>query len=188
MKNKADSSKTTALLVIDVQKGQFSKSTPVYKAEEVLRNITTLVEQAHRVGVPVFYVRHSAKNYLVKGSDDWQFHPSLQPLNKDILIEKTHPSSFEETNLASELEAKHIHSLLVTGLVTHGCVKAACLDAQKRGYQVTLVEDGHSNYNQKAAEYIREWNQKLQADGVTVKPTRSLLKNMQGINTKVVEA
>lgn len=174
MKNKPTQNQSSALLVIDVQKGQFNKHIPVYKAEEVLCNITGLVENAHHQGIPVVFVQHQGKNYLVKGSDDWLFHPNLKPTKADLIIEKTHPSSFEGTHLAAELEAKHIHALVVTGLVTHGCVKATCLDARKRGYQVTLVQDGHSSYSDKAAEYITEWNHKLQTAGVMLKPADSI--------------
>ena len=37
-----------------------------------------------------------------------------------------------------------VKKLIITGLLTHGCVKGACLDAKKLGYEVVLVEDGHS--------------------------------------------
>ena len=60
------------------------------------------------------------------------------------------------------------------GLVTHGCVRATCVDASQRGYQVTLVSDGHSNFHKQAAKVIEEWNQKL-SDGVAqLKPTQEI--------------
>ncbi len=68
-----------ALLIIDVQQGLFRKSTPIYKAEELLQNIHTLVDRAHRAGVPVFYVQHSDQKALVINSQDWQLHSELHP-------------------------------------------------------------------------------------------------------------
>jgi nicotinamidase-related amidase len=50
---------------------------------------------------------------------------------------------------------------VVTGLVTHGCVKATCMGAKDLGYEVILVKDGHSNFNKQAAKLIDEWNRKL---------------------------
>ena len=60
--------------------------------------------------------------------------------------------------------------MIVTGLVTHGCVKATCLGALALGYAVTLAADGHSSYSKEAAPLIEEWNRKLGAAGAQVLP------------------
>jgi nicotinamidase-related amidase len=168
---------TTALLVIDVQQGLFRKSTPIYRAEELLDNINTLVDKAHAANVPVVYVQHSDKLALKKGSDDWRLHPQMQPLKTDDLVHKQHGNAFEETNLGAILDAKGVGRLVVTGLVTHGCVRATCLGAKKLGYHVTLVSDAHSNYSGDAAQLIEEWNQKLQAQGVELKSVANIAFN-----------
>ena len=67
--------KDVALLVIDVQQGLFARSTPIYHADDLLKNIGTLVDRAHRAGAPAFYVQHSSEKILVEGSDEWQLHP-----------------------------------------------------------------------------------------------------------------
>jgi nicotinamidase-related amidase len=163
-----------ALLVIDVQQGLFARSTPIYHADDLLNNITTLVDRAHRAGATVFYVQHSSDKILVEGSDGWQLHPRLRPLKKDRIIHKHHGSAFQDTPLAEELEARRIKRLVVMGLVTHGCVRATCVDASKQGYQVTLVSDGHSNFHKQAARIIAEWNQKLSDAIVQLMPTREV--------------
>jgi len=89
--------KKVALLIIDVQQGLFEKSTPIYKADALLKNIGTLVDRAHRAGAPVFYVQHSDKRFLVKGSDRWQLHPRLHPLDTDHIIHKQHGNASEDT-------------------------------------------------------------------------------------------
>ncbi|MFZ2414275.1 MAG: isochorismatase family protein, partial [Candidatus Cryosericum sp.] len=66
---------STTLLVIDVQRGLFEKSTPVYQGDLVLKNINALVDRAHAAGAPVFYVQHSTKTTLIEDSDAWQLHP-----------------------------------------------------------------------------------------------------------------
>jgi nicotinamidase-related amidase len=157
--------KTTALLVIDVQQGLFRKSTPIYEAEQLLKNINLLVDLAHGESVPVFYIQHSDERTLVKGSQDWQLHPELHPQRMDGIVHKQHGNAFEDTNLDELLKSKNIAHLVVTGLVTHGCVKATCLGACQLGYRVSLVQDGHSSYSKDAARLIEEWNQKLNAQG-----------------------
>lgn len=161
----------TALLVIDIQKELFEKSTPIHQAGELLDNICALINQAHNALVPVFFIQHSSEKILIQGTEGWQFHPRLKPQTKDYIIQKHHGNSFEKTNLGNELENLGIQQLVITGLVTHGCVKATCLGAQELGYEVILVEDGHSNYHIKAQEVIAEWNKKLSLGGIRLVKT-----------------
>lgn len=163
-----------ALLVIDVQQGLFEKSTRIYKADDLLENITTLVDRAYQSGVPVIYVQHSAAKHLVKGSAEWQLHTQLQPQHKDYIIHKQHGNAFEDTPLDEMLRSLHVDTVVVTGLVTHGCVKATCLGARELGYNVILVRDGHSSFSKDAAKLIAEWNEKLSAGQVAVRPTAEI--------------
>jgi nicotinamidase-related amidase len=158
----------SALLVIDVQKGLFRKSTPIYKAEELLENINLLIDSAHETKVPVFLIQHADGRALVKGSDDWQLHPELHYDRTDNIIHKQHGNAFEETNLDQLLKSRTITNLVIAGLVTHGCVRATCLGALNLGYNVSLVGDGHSSYSNQASELTEEWNQKLNAKGVKI--------------------
>lgn len=163
-----------ALLVIDVQKGLFNKSTPIYKADELLTNINKLVDKAHEKDIPVVYIQHSNPTTLVYESNDWQLHAGLEPENRDDRIHKQHGNSFEETSLGHLLDSKSVNSLVVTGLVTHGCVKATCLGALELGYDVVLVKDAHSNYSNEAVELIEKWNNKLSGLGAQVKATNEI--------------
>ena len=43
----------TVLLVIDVQKGLFEKTTPIYKAKQLLENINILIDKARQENVPM---------------------------------------------------------------------------------------------------------------------------------------
>jgi nicotinamidase-related amidase len=154
-----------ALLVIDLQKGLFEKSTPIYKAKQVLENINTLLDRARQAGVSVFFIQHSDKRVLVRGSDAWRLHPEIQPLAEEVVIHKLHGNAFEETNLREELDKRNVSVVVMTGLVTHGCVKATCLGAIEEGYKVVLVSDGHSSYSKDAAQLIEKWNQAIGEKG-----------------------
>ena len=164
----------TALLVIDVQQGLFRKSTPIYRAEPLLNTLTTLIERAHTAGVPVIYIQHASDKVLPFGSADWQLHPRLQPGADDLVVHKQHGNAFEDTPLHAELTSRGIGRVIVTGLVTHGCVKATCLGGLALGYAVTLAADGHSSYSKEAAQLIEEWNRKLDAAGCSVVPASQI--------------
>ncbi len=164
----------TALLVIDVQHGLFHKSTPIYHAEQLLQNLNTLIEWARSGDVTLIYVQHSAPRHLVEGSAEWQLHPRLHQPDGEPVIHKVHGNAFEETRLAELLRDEKVGRLVVSGLVTHGCVKATCLGGRELCYPVTLVSDGHSSYSQDAARLIEEWHARLEEAGVALRSTGEL--------------
>ncbi len=163
----------TALLIIDVQNELFNKRTPVYKADELLSNICELAFRAHNNGLQVVYVQHD-NSTMPQDTEGWMLHSRLQPRDDDLFFRKQHSSAFEKTNLDKELKSLDIHKLFITGLVTHGCVQAACLDGIKLGYEVILVGDGHSNFHKKPEDIISETQEKLIKAGIVVQPTREI--------------
>jgi nicotinamidase-related amidase len=164
----------TALLVIDVQRGLFQQSRPVHQAEQLLTNLETLIETARQADVPVIFIQHSNQKQLIRDTAAWQLHPRLDPLADEPIIHKQHGNAFEKTNLQAELQTRGVNRLLITGLVTQGCVRATCLGALKLGYQVTLVSDAHSTYSKDAPDVIEKWNQALHEKGAELRETRQV--------------
>jgi nicotinamidase-related amidase len=164
----------SALLIIDVQREMFEKSTPVFQADQMLANILTLVDRAHQAQAPVIYIQHNAKNSLVKGTAGWQLHPALNPQPKDGQVLKEHGNAFEKTSLSELLAAANVGRVVAAGMVTHGCVKSTCLGALELGYQVTLAGDAHSSYNADAAAMIAKWNRQLAEQGIEVKDSSEI--------------
>jgi len=169
---------TTALLVIDVQQGLFQQSRPVHQAEQLLSNLETLIEAARRTGAPLVFIQHSNQKQLVRDTPAWQLHPRLVPGPGEPTIHKQHGNAFQETNLQAELQARGVSRVLITGLVTQGCVRATCLGALKLGYQVTLVSDAHSTYSKGAPDVIEKWNHALSEKGAVLKETRQIDFNL----------
>jgi nicotinamidase-related amidase len=168
---KQDVGVNAGLVVIDVQMGLFKRTTPIYKAKQVLENINELIHNARQAGVPVCFIQHSNENTLVKGSDNWKLHPQIQPLEGELIIHKRHGNAFKDTILKDELEKRGVRELVVTGLVTHGCVKATSLGGIELGYRVILVRDGHSNFSKDAPRLIEKWNQTLSEKGAELRNT-----------------
>lgn len=167
---RAGNASCAALLVVDVQRGLFHKSTPIYRAEQLLANLLVLIAGAHAAGRAVIYIQHASDRVLPFGSADWQLHPRLQPRATDLIIHKEHGNAFEDTPLHAELSARDVRQVIVAGLVTHGCVKATALGALALGYEVIVVADGHSSYSKDAAHLIMDWNRKLAEAGAAVVP------------------
>jgi nicotinamidase-related amidase len=164
----------SALLVIDVQRDLFEQKTPIYRAELLITNILDLVEKAHAASVAVIYVQHQSSDFLIKGSQGWQLHPDLSPQPIDWYITKEHSNAFEEPELGELLTSLGVGRLVITGLVTHGCVKNNCLGALKMGYQVVLAGDAHSSFSKDAFALIEKWNKALAEKGVKVLNTAEI--------------
>ena len=165
----------TALLVIDVQQGLFERATPIYKADEVLMNINALIDRAREAGVPVIFIQHSNDNTLMKGTPQWKFHPRIQPAVGEPVIHKLEGNAFTGTTLAEVLKERNAATLVLTGLVTHGCVKSTTLGALELGYRVTLVTDGHSSFSPEAPSLIEKWNKELAKKGAELKPAAQII-------------
>ncbi len=147
---------------------------PKNSAEPFLENVNLLIRNARQAGAPVFFVQHANRGTLTAGSQAWQLHPAIQPLAGETVIHKRHGDAFEETDLQAALGARGVRTLVVTGLVTHGCVKATCMGALERGYGVVLVADGHSSFSKQAADLIEKWNRKLGEMGAQLKEARQI--------------
>jgi nicotinamidase-related amidase len=161
----------TALLVIDLQKGLFNREHKIYNENRLIENITHLINKCRQMKIPIIFIQHTNKGLLLEDSPDWQIHSGIDVQDIDLCFTKKYFSLFKEKKIVKELENMGVKKLIITGLLTHGCVKGACLDAKKLGYEVVLVEDGHSNYDRNAKEIVDRWNQYLANQGVTVLPT-----------------
>jgi maleamate amidohydrolase len=66
----------------------------------------------------------------------------IAPREHDIVIEKTMPSAFFGTNLASYLVNLMSDTIVVCGTTTSGCVRATVVDGFSHNYRVNVVEEG----------------------------------------------
>ena len=137
-----------ALVVIDVQKGVVANAT---RRDEVVRNISTLVDKARAEDVPVIWVQHASDDELPVGSEQWQYVDELQREETEPLVHKRYGDSFEDTELESELAARGVGRLVVTGAQTDACVRSTLHGAFTRGYDTVLVGDAHTT------EDLSEW-------------------------------
>jgi nicotinamidase-related amidase len=168
-----------ALLMIDVQLGMFAESDPVCNGEVLLTTISDLIARARTASIPIIYVQHSGgENHLLHPSaPGWPIHPAIAPAERDLVIHKHHPDSFQETNLQHELEQRGIKHLIVAGIQTEYCVDTTCRRAYSLGYNVTLVQDAHSTWdteNLKATQIIAHHNQVLGGWFVVLKAAREI--------------
>jgi nicotinamidase-related amidase len=140
---------TTALLIIDLQRGMFEAGDTPHEGEAVLSRVARLAERARAEGVPVLHVRHAGDpgDPLEKGTPGFEIHPQVAPKSGEPVITKTRCSAFFDTPLRDELARRGIDRLVVAGMQTEYCVDTSCRAAADLGYKVTLVRDGHSTFD-----------------------------------------
>jgi len=118
--------------------------------------IRTLLEAARPRGVPVLYTRYEAfaadaewgrwldkgtgaePDSLMRGPEAHEIADLIKPQARDIVVTKSKPSAFFGTPLASMLTYLGVDTLVVTGMVTSGCVRATVIDAFSHNYRVTV--------------------------------------------------
>jgi nicotinamidase-related amidase len=140
---------TTALLVIDLQRGMFGGAAAPHDGEAVLARVAGLLEQARSGTVPVLHVRHDggAGDPLERGTPGWEIHPAVAPETGEPIIDKDRCSAFDLTDLDRRLAAGGITRLVIAGMQTEFCIDTNCRAAHARGYAVTLVGDGHTTFD-----------------------------------------
>lgn len=136
----------TALLVIDVQVGQIEGPRPAYRGGEVVARIQDLLARARAVGTDVIYVQHGedGDGLFAVGIPTWEIHPSVRPLDGELVVHKRAADAFYQTPLRQELEARGITHLVVVGCKTQFCVDTTARQSASLGFDVTLVSDAHT--------------------------------------------
>jgi nicotinamidase-related amidase len=168
----------TALLIIDAQVNMFTEGNSVFEGKKLLHTLNRLIAQACTAHMPIVYVQNNGSegDPDMSGSPGWEIHPILTPETGDIVIQKHTPDSFHETNLQNVLEAHHIRRLIIVGMQTEMCIDATCRRAHELGYNVILVKDAHSTFDENgltAAQIITQHNDALR-DVINVEESNNL--------------
>jgi nicotinamidase-related amidase len=83
---------------------------------------------------------------LIDGAPGNDFVAPLQPWAGEVVLRKPGKGAFYATPLHAELQRRGITHLLFTGVTTEVCVQTTMREANDRGYECLLVEDGTESY------------------------------------------
>lgn len=87
-----------------------------------------------------------------RNAKDGEFLSGIGPVGDEMVFSKTSASVFSSTAIESVLRRMGISHLVLTGLVTDGCVELSARDACDRGFAVTLVSDATCSSTRAAHE------------------------------------
>lgn len=147
-----------ALIVVDAVEAYVDPASPLYAGVEAAVDvIAQLLEGARAAGIPVIYTVVSYRPDGADGGLFWKKLPALRafvqgspyaripdaiaPRADELVLTKHYASAFFGTTLASDLAARRVDTLVITGFSTSGCVRATALDALQHGYAPFVVKD-----------------------------------------------
>ena len=147
----------TALLIIDMQNAVVAgKAAPERQPavdaafEACVKRLARVLYRARNSDARVVIVQHdgSEGHRLETGTEGWDLRPEFAPLRSELVIHKSSSDSFFETTLGAYLSRLGILRLVIGGCMTQFCVDTTVRSAVARGYDVTLLGDGHTTGDQ----------------------------------------
>ena len=166
---------STALIVVDMQ-NDFCSADGYYatvgrdisKLAASAAPVAALVARGRQAGMTIVFTRllydavrgamedrHAIRprrwtasgKRLMPGTRGADVIDALAPRDGDIVVDKVGYSAFEGTDLARELRARGIRTVIMTGVVTYACVLATAFSAFDRNFDVVLATDAVGSWN-----------------------------------------
>ena len=147
---------TTALVLIDLQRGIASLETQPHSSRDVVARATDLAAafRSHRALVVLVRVDPGANGELMPRpvtdvarppmtlTPGWaDLLPELDQTPDDVVVTKHQPNAFYGTDLDVHLRRRGIETIVLGGISTNVGVEATARAAHERGYQQVFVED-----------------------------------------------
>jgi len=138
-----------ALLIIDMQKGMFTKETPRYQSDLIVSNINSIANIVRIINAQVIFIQHDGNKEegYQPNTKEWEIitEISMKPIDK--IIHKTACDSFYKSELEKYLVENGINRLIITGCATDYCVDTTIKSATSKDYNVFVPSDGHTTTN-----------------------------------------
>ena len=152
--------KTTALVLIDLQKGILGMPLAPHAIDQVLAHSVSLVTAFRAKGGTVVLVHvgfgpdglgfpkgevDSPSAMKTPPGPDWsEFHPSLGSAPTDLTIMKKQWGAFHGSELDSQLRRRGVTTIVLGGVATNIGVEQTAREAWQYNYSVVLAEDATS--------------------------------------------
>src|ERR1700688_3546618 len=155
--------KTTALVLIDLQKGIMRHELEPYPADRVTKAGSTLADTFRKAGAPVVLVNVGfAKDFkdalrqpvdqpfdAPPGGFPENFSELIDGLAKpgDIIITKRQWGALHGTELDLQLRRRGIKTIVLGGIATNMGVESTARQAWEHGYEIVFADDAISSIN-----------------------------------------
>jgi nicotinamidase-related amidase len=146
--------KTTALVLIDLQKGVLARTVEPYPAATIYERSKQLAPRFRTTGSPVVWVRVSFASDFADAPrakvdqpsnfgalpPGWDEFP--EPLHSaDVMVTKRQWGAFYGTDLDLQLRRRGVHTIVLGGIATSIGVESTARSAWEHGYELVICED-----------------------------------------------
>jgi maleamate amidohydrolase len=146
------------IVVIDFQKGFTEQKYALGGAPLVMRaveNTSRLLEAARRYNFPVAscYTAYKSPRDMphwkvgimdtefIHGHPSVELEPRIYDAAYDVVVCKTGPSIFFQTPVVPYFVKERVDTVIITGCITSGCVRASTIDSFQWGFRTIVPED-----------------------------------------------
>ena len=111
-------------------------------------DLSDLPPAKHRRGEPKLAIGDAGPmgRILIRGEAGHAIIPELAPRDGEVIIDKPGKGAFYATALETELRARGITQLVVTGVTTEVCVHTTVREANDRGFNCLVPADATASY------------------------------------------
>jgi nicotinamidase-related amidase len=162
--------RTTALIIIDLQRGIVGRQTVPYAAADVVEKCAQLASAFRRQNAPVVYVRVDIANVFNMPVDSPMLPPGSPPPPPDfselipeagfqpgdLFVTKRSWGAFGSTDLEKLLRDRGILTVVIAGIATNFGVESTARSAKDLGFAVVLPEDAMTSLSAEAHHFAVE--------------------------------
>ncbi|RQD75098.1 MAG: isochorismatase family protein [Candidatus Syntrophonatronum acetioxidans] len=147
-----------ALLIVDFQRGITDPRRPAgCDLEEPIENTLKVLNKAREKKIPIYFFTLSYHPTLFdgglllekvpllsnfkEGTDNVHLDPRLKPREGEPVIAKKYASCFHGTSLATLLTLQQVDTLIITGCITSGCIRATANDGLQQGFRPIIPRE-----------------------------------------------
>jgi nicotinamidase-related amidase len=117
----------------------------------------------------------AAGERLAADSPQTAVHERVAPRDGDIVVRKTRVGAFSTTDLAEQLAARGVDTIVLAGISTSGVVLSTVRDAHDRDYRVLVLTDASADPKPGVHEFLTTEIFPRQAEVITVEDLGRLL-------------
>jgi nicotinamidase-related amidase len=131
----------STLILIDCQHTYTQGVMELEGVQQALDEAAALLDRARSAGIPIIHIQHNDgpdSLYDIEG-ESGAIVARVAPREGEVVVVKTYPNSFVETDLETRLKAAHASNLVLAGFMTHMCVNSTARAAFNLGYAPTVV-------------------------------------------------